>query len=208
MEYGIREHALLYALIVKEVLSSFEDGETIVESFTNAYGEKRGARMRRHADEMGYGTSIDAYLMTGEWQGRPGENVSRLSVTDTETVSAVTRCAWCDAWKEAGLLSYGRYYCRWIDKALCEGFAGDFRLTVEQTLSEGKESCIFRWSQRVDPNESAPCKSSRKESFLLPFSFHCQEMLDTAYEVLQAYTSSQHARRIVEAAAENLKNAG
>ena len=197
-EYGIREHALLFALLGEELNQHFgtEAGNALLEEVTKAYGRKRGQRMRTNAERMGYGDSLEAFFLVGEWQGKPGENKSQLLCNAAETVSEVTRCAWYDTWVKAELISSGSCYCRFIDQALCDGFDGSFSLQVEETLSGGCTRCVFRWDEAVNPDNIAVKKREQPESLLRPFSFHCSELNETVEEVLRRHGEHQAAEEI------------
>ena len=186
MEIGIRQHAVLYALICRCCfLYAQEETEELIREITVNYGKRRGERMRRLAAENGEEIDMNAFLIHSEWKGKEGENVSSVSFEKDRTISEVTRCAWCDAWKEYGLLEYGSYYCRYIDQAICAGFDGDFDLKVSSVLSQGDPCCRFEWTQKADPEYVAEKKKDVR--WILPFSFHCKELYKCAYEVLKKH---------------------
>lgn len=188
----IREHAILYGLIAKRCLERLpaDEGKTLIRQITVSYGRKRGARMRRKADENNEAADLTAYLAYGEWRGKAEENLSTLSYEPVRTVSTVTKCAWHDTWKEYGLLEYGRYYCRYIDQALCEGFDGSFSLEIPASMGHGDDHCTFVWSQAADEKEAALKKERLGEERFLPFDFHCQELLECAAAVLEEHRYS------------------
>ncbi len=148
--------------------------------------------MRKSAEKMGYGSSLDAFFLCGEWQGKPGENSFVLIREKDRTISEVRKCAWNDAWVKHGMQKEGAYYCRWIDSSLCEGFDGSFSLTVPSAIGLGDRNCRFVWDERSSEAE-------KKTSFVLPFSFHCRELMETAKEVLYEDVVDQ-AEEILEKA--------
>ena len=179
MEYGIREHALYYALLAKAVLETdhLQHAETCLKHITEEYGRRRGARMRANAAALCPADDLSAFFLTGEWAGKPGENQSELLRQSHTTESRVHVCAWYDTWRKYGLLAYGTYYCRWIDPAIAEGFDGSFTLSVPQTKGAGDSVCRFVWNQPLSALQN-------ERPFLLPFSFHIEELRYTAQEVL------------------------
>jgi len=191
MEYGIREHALYYALLAKAVLETdhLQDAETCLKHITEEYGRRRGARMRANAAALCPADDLSAFFLTGEWAGKPGENQSELLRLSHTTESRVHVCAWYDTWRQYGLLSYGTYYCRWIDLAIAEGFDGSFTLAVPETKGAGDSVCRFVWNQPV-----SALKGERP--YLLPFSFHIKELRCTAEEILRR-TVPGHAEDIL-----------
>ena len=179
---GIRHHAVFYALIVKYVFLYMEkdEAEKTVEKITKDYGLKRGKRMKELALMNNETLDINSFLVHGEWAGEKDENFSVLTDDKDSTISLVYKCAWYDYWKQYGLLEYGRYYCRYIDKAICEGFAGDFSLELNKAIGFGDDNCEFVWNEKYDKNYL----SSHPKKWILPFSFHIKELRQTAYEVL------------------------
>ena len=105
-------------------------------------------------------------------------------------------------------MQYGKYYCAWIDLALRDGFDGSFALRIEKRLSEEDALCRFCWSEPADLEQAARIKAERKESFLLPFSFHCRELKETALQVLRECLSEERAASIVAAAEQQLEAIG
>jgi len=189
----IRDHALIYALCAKEICSAVkkEKAEALIEEITVSYGIKRGERMRKKAEDNHEKADINAYLIHGEWKGRPHENESVMEFHPDSTVSRVSRCAWYDTWKQYGLEEYGRYYCRYIDKALCKGFDGSFDLQVESVLSHGDPECRFVWSEAADQIYVQERKNENKDRYILPFDFHVEEFLQCASAVLEQNGLSQ-----------------
>lgn len=174
----ILHHALLYALLCKhtiEVLGK-DEGEKAIEVFTRDYGLFRGRRMK---DNSLHG-DINDFFINGEWRGKPGENISQMSFEEGQSISVVSKCAWYDTWKKYGLLDYGPYYCRYIDKAIAEGYGSDFTLQVEETIGQGDERCIFKWTAQAD--ETLLNESERKH--ILPFEKHCKDLLNSAEKYL------------------------
>lgn len=187
MEIGIRQHAVLYALIVQSCFLNMEktEAETLVKKITQTYGLRRGKRMRFLAVENKEETDMNAFLIHSEWKGKEGENRSKMIYEADRTVSEVTKCAWCDVWKKYGLMEYGPYYCRYIDQAICEGFNGDFDLKISSVLSQGGSCCRFEWSGCAD--EKTVSEGKATSNWILPFSFHCLELLECAKEVLRKH---------------------
>ena len=185
---GIEAHALLYALVSKTVLDHYgqKEGEAILKEITETYGIHRGERMRKNAETAGYGSDLNAFFLSGEWEGKPGENVSALSAEAESTISEVSVCAWHDTWRKYGLLPYGSYYCRWIDAAIAKGFAGSFSLSAPCSKGAGDPICRFVWNEAYDPASLNREKQARSSSFVLPFSRHCEELLSSAEDVLSS----------------------
>ena len=87
------------------------------------------------------------------------------------------------------LLKYGSYYCRYIDKAICEAYDGGFELNVSSVLSQGESSCRFEWTKQADEKTVTEGKAGSK--WILPFSFHCRELYRCAQEVLKKHSKTE-----------------
>lgn len=187
MKIGIEEHALLYGLLVKNACAMLgeEKGKEIMAKATRHYGICRGKRMKKNALRLAYGDSTAGYMLSGEWQGEPGENQSELFYEKDSVRSEVHVCKWCDTWKKYDLMSYGPLYCQYIDKAIAEGFAGDFTLHANSILSAGDPVCMFVWDRPADKTAIAKTRKNRQESLIRPFSFHCGELLACTKEILE-----------------------
>jgi hypothetical protein len=55
----------------------------------------------------------------------------------------VYRCPWHQAWADAGLMDYGRFYCLDIDRAVAYGFNPRLILEVNGTHTNGAAHCDF-----------------------------------------------------------------
>ena len=75
----------------------------------------------------------------------------------------------------------GSHYCRYIDKAICEGYGSDFSLAVPEAIGLGDENCTFIWSASADQRRV----EEAKREHILPFDFHCEELLKCAMAVLE-----------------------
>ena len=174
----IRHHAYLYAILCRSILQEAgeEKGEELIRAFTRSYGNARGRRMRQHSPSK----DMDGFFIAGEWKGKEGENISSLSCEKDRTVSLVTKCAWYDTWKHYGLLKEGSHYCRYIDKAICEGYDAAFSLDVPEALGLGDRRCVFIWNAPADQKKV----QETEREHILPFDFHCEELLRHALDVL------------------------
>ena len=180
----IEDHALIYALLCRNVIGERKDGEKLIARITTSYGETRGRRMAKNALKENMALDLEAYFVFGEWKGKEAENISEIEYGEKETISKVSRCKWYDTWKKYDLEDYGRYYCKYIDRAICKGFDGDFDLVVEETLSENKKECLFRWNKSVNKERIAELKKYYKDRYIRSFDLHVKELLECAMMVL------------------------
>ena len=180
---GPRHHAVLYALIAREVISALgpERGEPLVLRATTHYGEGRGRRMARRARADGTPLSMAAYLRYGEWSDPNEEAVQESAVEDSDLRVSVRGCPWHLAWQAHDLLDYGKLYCRVIDEALVRGFNPDLRLNVESTAPNGAESCRFSFCDgALDAGESAG-----KGRQIMSWPYHCAHLVAAMGDVLR-----------------------
>lgn len=178
-EISIRHHAVLYALLAKHTFEKHEDAADRIRVFTEQYGIRRGKRMAANAVNNGDPCDMTSFFIYGEWTPAGSCNESQLSWHTDSCVSEVKVCAWFEAWKEFSLTEYGRLYCRYIDKAIAEGFAGTFGLTVREAFGYGNDRCVFYWDEACDTEKLAEARKKNGQKYIRPFSFHSQELIDT-----------------------------
>jgi hypothetical protein len=173
-------HAVLFALIARQVFTRYgaEKGLPALRKAIRRYGEQRGRRMALRATANGDELNMTNYMVYGEWSYvTDGGQMERIE-DHKDIRMTVQRCPWADAWTEAGLLAYGRYYCQEIDAALLRGFNPDLLIEVKKTLSNDGVPCEFIYRQAVlEPGKTLAAiseKSARLESQrLMPWEYHC-----------------------------------
>ncbi len=173
-------HAVLFALIARQVITCYgaEKGLPAIRKALRRYGEQRGHRMALRAAANGDELNMTSYLVYGEWRYvTDGGQMERLEAQD-DIHMTVQRCPWVEAWNEAGLLPYGRYYCQEIDIALLRGFNPDLLIEVKTTLSNDGVPCQFIYHRATlksgNTLEHIRQKSARLEpQRLMPWKYHC-----------------------------------
>ena len=173
-------HALLFALIARQVITRYgeDNGLPALRKAIRHYGEQRGRRMALRAKANGDALNMTNYLVYGEWRYVTDSVQMERVIDQADIRMTVKRCPWADAWSEAGLLPYGRYYCQEIDAALLRGYNPGLMIEVNQTLSNEGVPCEFIYRQAVlEPDHSLAYngeKSTRLESQrLMPWEYHC-----------------------------------
>lgn len=80
------------------------------------------------------------------WQAGGALSITDITLTPESLVFCVTRCGYMDMYREMGLpqplhstLSCGR------DTAFSEGYSPHLRMERPQAISEGAQSCLFRF---------------------------------------------------------------
>ena len=173
-------HAVLFALIARQVITRYGEGKGLpaLRKAIRRYGEQRGRRMALRARANGDELNMANYMCYGEWRYvTDGSQMEQLE-EQADIRMTVQRCPWELAWKEAGLLPYGRFYCQEIDAALLHGFNPELRIEVKQTLSNDEAPCEFVYHQAVlEPGHTLAFlrdKSALLESQrLMPWEYHC-----------------------------------
>lgn len=166
--YNAEHHALLYSYMVKALFDAVgeEAGAATAAEATKNYGKGRGRRMAQRCDADGFPRDVMGYTAYKEWrqtEGRPSKGTQDL----TAEVPYMTSegCPWYDAWEGDGHMAYGRYYCRYVDEAIGEGFFGDrpMRLVTEGTRTNGAERCLFTFTGGTYTQEDLDRTAAWKE---------------------------------------------
>lgn len=139
-------HALLFGWIARAVMEQVGEGkgETVLRKAVQQYGNERGRRMALRASANRHPLTMANYLAYSEWRSTPGNAHDMQIIEKTPDARVqVRKCPWYGAWKENGLIPYGRIYCLEIDKALAQGFNPDLHLDVNATQPNGADHCEF-----------------------------------------------------------------
>jgi hypothetical protein len=138
-------HALLYAWIAKAVIQRVGEqrGEAIIRKAICQYGEQRGRRMALRAQANKHARSMLNYIGYSEYRITPGASELKIIERTPHARIQIPRCPWHAAWKENGLLAFGRLYCSEIDQALVRGFNPELQVDVIATLTDGAAQCEF-----------------------------------------------------------------
>ncbi|MBR2801789.1 MAG: L-2-amino-thiazoline-4-carboxylic acid hydrolase [Erysipelotrichaceae bacterium] len=184
MNMTLKDHALLYALLVKGLQETRkEEAEGYIAVFTRHYGHRRALRMKENAKALDR-EDLFGFLLCGELNMQGQENSSRMECKEKETVSRVAVCAWMQAWKRYDVVDYGSHYCRYIDAALAEVFSPAFSLQIDSTQGQGEKECVFRWDQSVNEKELQEARKEANGRYLKDYAFHCQDLLEAFRESL------------------------
>ncbi len=165
--FDIPHHANLFAVIYKAAVElKGDEGAKAADEGTKLYGRQRGARMAKRVLKDGLPLTMENYLIYGEWADKNRRSKGYISARSPVYCLDNTVCGWCEAWKEAGLLEYGKHYCNYVDHNLVKGFNPDLKLDIIQVLSQGGETCAFRWNGFSMPDKAAEKAFADKKSAL------------------------------------------
>lgn len=203
MEFSPVQHAILFALITRQVFQRIgdEQGAMIVCQAVRVYGEQRGRRMAKRVLKDHRPLDMFNFLVYGEWSAPAGQSQGEWLETDPHLHSQVSRCPWYGAWIEMDLLAYGRYYCQEIDQALLRGYNPMLHLEVIRTMANGGDTCNFifheaglnpaRLEQFIHAKEIDP--GSR---IVMPWTYHLGHLYKTMGAVLEKHLGEQGIKAV------------
>ncbi|WP_432403527.1 L-2-amino-thiazoline-4-carboxylic acid hydrolase [Wukongibacter sp. M2B1] len=185
-------HALLFAWISRAVVQAVgeKDGERIVRKGVVKYALQRGKRMALRAKANGHELTMDNYIAYVEWKSQKGEMEQKILARNPHARINVFRCPWHTAWKENDLMSYGRYFCIEVDKALVKGFNEELQIDINGTQPNDAKFCdlIFK-----DANLT-PCNMMKLiykkvinpgKNAIMPWEYHSGHLYKTMGEVIR-----------------------
>jgi len=182
-------HALLFGWIASAVIEAAgqPQGEAILRKAVRQYGNERGRRMALRATANRDKLNMANYLAYGEWKATPGnQHEMKVIAAAPDARVAMDQCPWYRAWRENGLVSYGRFYCQEIDQALAHGFSPDIRLEVHKTRPDGSETCefVYHGANLVSLLRAGRKRSRLAESAVMPWDYHVGHLLTTMEKVV------------------------
>lgn len=204
--FDIPHHANLFALIYRRATEMYgEKGAAAADEGTKLYGNQRGRRMAKRRLKDGRPLNMESYLLYGEWKDKNGLSSSSVSATAPVYCNRVQRCGWCDAWKAAGLMEYGKNYCTYVDKSLVAGFNPQLSININSVLSQGGQSCDFEWLGFKIENERQEADFAAKsqalgDSATKDFLYHSGHLLRAMKSALARHLGQQAAEEIREKA--------
>lgn len=199
--FDIPHHANLFALIYKAAVDFYgEKGALAADKGTKLYGQQRGARMAKRAVKDGVPLTMENYRLYGEWTDKNGHSKSITKAKTPVCCTDTTVCGWCEAWKAAGLLEYGKNYCTYVDHNLVKGFNPRLKLDILQVLSQGGSVCEFRWNGFDLPDENAEKAFAEKKTALgakvqKDFLYHTGHLLFAMKQALTAQLGEEAAEK-------------
>ncbi len=136
-------HALMFAWLSKAIIERVgeQKGKEIVRRAVRKYGGERGRRMGLRAKASGQLLDVATFFAYAEYRPISGRMKAKIVEKSCNFTLEASRCPWCDAWKESGLIPYGHLYCLDVDEAILHGFNPSLKMNIESTLSGGAEKC-------------------------------------------------------------------
>lgn len=216
-EYTVEQHAVLVGLIGKSLISRYEDyGTDIFINIIVSYANQRGRRMRKRALRDGMPLNYETFLAYGElsFPVLPGDYSTQ---SRDPYINCCHRCQWYEAWKKYDLTAYGKWYCRYVDMHLVQGFNPDLVMMARTAMGAGDSCCTFVGVGYVQTDESvkriAQIKKQYSHRYVKNFLYHeahflnafrriCRQALGDQtdaieHEVLSAF-SEQYGTELAE----------
>jgi hypothetical protein len=202
--FYIDDHAVLFALLIRQALLLGGQGEDAAAGAVVLYGKERGLRMAMRCAADGRPPTLRNYLNYGEWVDDRGWSDFRPAGLQPFVLEAV-KCGWCDSWKKYGLERYGRVFCRWIDPALVGGFNPQAEFSMGDTLSGGAERCRFvfhgaSFADEEDLKKDMAERAAERPRRVKDFLYHTGHVLSAVRRSFMLTLGLLRARQLVEAA--------
>ena len=197
--FDIPHHANLFALIYKAAVDFYgEKGALAADEGTKLYGQQRGGRMAQRAVKDGQPLTMENYLLYGEWVDKNGHSKNAVAATEPVYCTNGIVCGWCEAWKAAGLLEYGKNYCTYVDKNFVKGFNPQLKLDIDSVLSQGGDVCAFRWNgfAMTDPDGYNAKKAALGDRTVKDFLYHTGHLLSAMKQAIAMQLGNERAERI------------
>ncbi len=136
-------HALLFGWLSRAIIEEVgeQTGKAVITKALRRYGEERGKRMALRAKRDRQTLNVANFFAYAEYRPISGKMKGRIAEKSANFTVEAFQCSWCEAWKESGLMPYGRLYCLDIDKAVLRGFNPDLKMEVESSMPNGAEKC-------------------------------------------------------------------
>ena len=204
--FDIPHHANLFALIYRSAYEQYgEKGGLAVDEGTKLYGMQRGMRMAKRAVRDRQPLTMENYLAYGEWEDKSGLSKSEITQTSPVYYMECQICGWCEAWKDAGLLEYGRHYCDYVDKSLVRGFNPGLKLDIESVISKGDRCCGFKWNGfKLETEEQKKAFAEKKQKLgnrpVKDFLYHTGHLLSAMKTALRKVLGEESMEKIIDKA--------
>ena len=187
-------HALLFSALARSMLSTCgEAAEAILTEAVKSYALERGRRMRRRAIANGDGTSMASYRAYCEWTAPPGSISSIVAARSPVLITHTLVCPWYEAWKMAGRLREGAFYCRYVDEYLVRGFDESLTLDVK-TMHDSScpRRCEFRWNgidltQEEEVRIDAMRARAEQQGYVKDWRYHMGHLISSVARSLRRH---------------------
>lgn len=138
----------LFCSVAKFVVErlGLEEGEKLLKSAVEYFGKERGKRIAEKVTAAGLPLTFKNWLIYTDI-----DSINFRPIADIEKgdfIAKIKHCTFYDAAKEWGLEDYAKYYCKYVDYKILEGYNPDIKLKLEDRHTTGKSRCIFRYTMK------------------------------------------------------------
>jgi hypothetical protein len=195
-----KHHALFFSWIVEDIFNyaGRDEAEDVIKEIVMQYGRERGRRMAYRVKENGGVLDMTTYLDYIEWQADSDEAEWVTEVKNGDTYTKVLKCPWFTAWKDNDSVKYGKYYCKYIDDALLDGFNPELKVEVKSILPESNEYCCFIFYDGIREDSSL--------SYIKPWEFHIAHLAHSVKEMLSKMLTEEVAVQIMYKAIDKFRH--
>ncbi len=140
----------MFSVMVKFIFEKLgpEEGEELVRRAVEHFGRERGRRIAETVVAEGKEPTFKNWLI---YTDIAGDNFGpKPRIVDGDLVVDVGSCAFIEAAQKWGLADYAKYYCKYADYAILEGYNPDVLLKLKDRHSTGGDHCQFRYVMKED----------------------------------------------------------
>jgi len=140
----------LFATLCRTVLEKLgpEEGEALIREAVQSFGRERGKRIAQRVKSLGKPLSFKNWLIYGDIAG---SNFSMRPVMENgDLLARVGACSFLSSAEAWQLGDYAKYYCRYADYAILEGYNPEVKLELKTRHETGEDHCLFRYIMKEE----------------------------------------------------------
>ena len=143
--------AQLFSTVAKHVINylGVNDGEKLLKEAVEEFGFYRGKLIAEKVKSEGLELSFKNWLIYTDIDSM--KNFRPITTTpDGDFLAKIKHCTFFNAAEDWGLGEFAKYYCRYVDYKILEGYNPDIRLILKDRYSTGEKRCFFRYIIKQD----------------------------------------------------------
>jgi len=137
--------AQLFSTMCKFIIEKMgpEEGEALIKDAVESFAKERGKRIAQSVKKQKKPLSFKNWLIYTDIDG--SNFPVKPHIDNCDLVAPVSDCSFHRAAKEWGLEEYSKYYCKYADYAILDGYNPDVKLILQNRHETGKDECVFRY---------------------------------------------------------------
>ncbi|MBI9107609.1 MAG: L-2-amino-thiazoline-4-carboxylic acid hydrolase [Spirochaetales bacterium] len=142
--------AQLFSVMSKFIIERLgeEEGEALIKDAVEYFAKERGKSIARNVKKQNKPLSFKNWLIYTDIDG--SNFPVKPHIDNSDLVAPVTECSFHKAAKEWGLENYSKYYCKYADYAILDGYNPDIKLDLKTRHETGKDECVFRYIMKEE----------------------------------------------------------